>query len=107
MSGKIDLSDLSGNVVSSKKYKSKKNRNEIIKHWTLIYSLNRKNNKFCLTIIPDEIEEKYVSGYVCISFSKFYERKFYRSVEHRNKIIDEFVNTHKLKKYFLEIIPHL
>lgn len=102
--GTISLVDINGNVSSTKKYKGKNNRNEIISTWNKSYGLKNKNTFF--HILPDNPPNLILNGYVCISTDKHYERKFYRSVEQREKIIKEFVSDNKLKKYKLEIMPN-
>jgi hypothetical protein len=105
ITGIISLVDINGNVSSRRKYKSKTNRNEIISTWNKNYGLKNKNT-FSFQILPDNPPNLLLNGYVCISTDKYYERKFYRSVEHREKIIKEFVSDNKLKKYKLEIMPN-
>jgi hypothetical protein len=104
ITGTIMLIDTDGNVSSTRRYKGKNNRNEIISNWKKSYGLKNKNTFF--HILPDDAPDLIMNGYVCISYDKYYERKFYRSVSHREKIIQEFVSENKLKKYQLEIMPN-
>ena len=102
--GEIELLDSYGNISSSKRYKSKEQRNDIIKTWQNSYAL--KNKIFLFNVIPDEPAPVFSSGYVCIYSGKNYERRLYRSISHRNKIVEDFVSSNKLNEYTLEILPN-
>jgi len=106
ITGTISLLDSYDALVSSKRYKGKEHRNEIIKSWEHSYAL--KNGKDCsISIIPDSKKDIDISGFICVFFEDIYESKFYTSKENRDKIIKEFTEQKKLKKYFLEIIPNV
>jgi len=105
MTGTITLVDINGNISSAKRYQSKHTRNEIISNWIKTYGLKNKNT-FWFHILPDNPPDLIINGFVCITSDKHYERKFYRSAEHREKIIEEFVSNKKIKKYNLEIMPN-
>ena len=105
ITGTINLLDSYNALVSSKKYKGKDHRNEIIKYWEHSYALNGKN--CTISIIPDEKKDINISGFISVFFEENYESKFYTSKENRDKIIKEFTEQKKLKKYFLEIIPNV
>lgn len=108
IAGTICLLDSFNSLVSSKKYKGKEHRNEIIKSWEITYGLKKNGKTYSISIFPD-IEKKDIvmSGFVCIFFENNYESKFYTSRQNRDKIIKEFTEQKKMKKYFLEIIPNV
>jgi hypothetical protein len=105
ITGTISLLDSYDVLVNSKRYKGKEHRNEIIKSWEHSYALNAKDCS--ISIKPDPKKEIDISGFVCVFFEDIYESKFYTSKENRDKIIKEFTEQKKLKKYFLEIIPNV
>jgi hypothetical protein len=103
MTGTITLIDIYGNISSAKRYQSKRTRNIIISTWIKTYNLKDKN--FCFHILPDNPQDLITNGFVCITADTHYEKKFYNSIEHREKIIQEFASEKNLNKYCLEITP--
>jgi hypothetical protein len=91
--GFIMLCSESGEVSTCKKYRSRAHRQEIINSWILIYRL--ENRQFSFQISPD-IDEQSISGSISIDTEKKKTEIQYRSVEQRDRIIQEISSKEKI-----------